>query len=491
MSLKKQAAQGVMWIAFQGVVMRGLSTAVFFVLARLLDPSAFGLMALVSAAVELIDVLTNTGFNSAIVQRKEVEEAHLNTAFWFGLALKCFMTLLMVLGAPLLAALYDKPEMVPLMRALSVVFILKAFAATQIAILTREMNFRLLSVRTISAMLSGAAVGLAMALLGYGIWSLVMQQITAAVVGTLALWWVADWRPKWSFSMPHLRQLYSFGFNLTLTNIIFYVRRNGDELLIGYFLSTTVLGYYVIALKLIKVITEYLTNSISGVLLPTLSKLQDQPSKVRQALYSVTKYTSMISFPVFLFFIPAAPDVVPFVFGDDWNESIPLMQIVAVSGIINSVFKYNGSIMLAMNKPQWATRLHFFDAVTNTLLLLVAIPFGITAVVVATVARAFLISPLPLHYLKKLVKLDYKYYLRQFAAPMAAALIGAGCVWAFGGLSFVEARPVLVRIIMKLCLFGTIYLAIMIYALPEEIKVIAGYARRGVDMGRNFVLGRR
>ncbi len=422
MSLRQKAVKGIVWTATQNWGGQAISFVVFSVLARLLGPEAFGLVALASVFIAFLQVFLDQGFTQALIQRQELDPEHLDTAFWTNLAIGMLLTGLGVAAASLVADWFKQPQLTPVVRWLSLSFLIGSLRGVQQALFSRRFAFKALAVRSLVAVLVGGVVGLSMAFLGFGVWSLVAQQLANAFAGVLVLWWASDWRPGLKISVKHFRDLFNFGINIVGFNLLDFFNRRADNFLVGYFLGPVALGYYTVAYRVLLVMIQLLTSTINQVALPTFSRLQKEPGRLRQAFFTATQLTSLISFPTFLGMAVLAPELVVVLFGTQWIPSIPVMQVLAFIGILQSVYYFNGSVILAMGKPGWRVWLNCLNAVTNVVAFAVAVRWGIVAVAAAYVLRGYLFSPISILMIRRLIQIELTVYLRQYAAPLLGSL---------------------------------------------------------------------
>jgi PST family polysaccharide transporter len=422
MNLRQQAVKGIFWSAIQKFGNQAISFVVFFCLARLLEPEAFGLIALASVFLAFVQIFLNQGFAEAIVQRKDLEPEHLDTAFWVSLIISLFLTLISVSVADIVAQAFHQPELAPIIRWLSLGFLLSAFNSVQQAIFRRNLAFKALAARSLVASFAGGVVGVVMAFLGFGVWSLVGQQLTNNIAGILVLWWASDWKPGFKVSQQHFHELFHFGINILGFNLLNFFNRRSDDFLIGYFLGLTALGYYTIAYRLLLLMTNLLTNTMAQVALPTFSRLQTQPEKMRQAFYLATQLSSLVAFPAFLGMAILAPELVPVVFGENWLPSIPVMQVLALIGTLHAIEYFNQSVILAMGQPAWRFKINAVNAIGNVIAFIIVVRWGILAVAAAYVIRGYLFLPLPLWAIHQLIQINFKTYWSQFIAPFISSV---------------------------------------------------------------------
>lgn len=309
-NLREKAVKSVIWTAIESWGRQAISLVVFFILARLLSPENFGLIALAYIFIEFVQIFVDQGFSVAIIQRQEIDAEHLDTAFWTTLGISILLTVLSIAGAGLVADLLKQPQLIPIIQYLSISFTLSGLSSVQQAVLERRFAFKSLAIRSLLAVIIGGIVGVVMAFFNFGVWSLVGQQISSSLVQVLVLWRVSNWRPGFKFSVIHAKELFTFGINISAFNIINFFNRRSDDLLIGYFLGLVALGYYSVAYKLLLVMMQVLITTTTKVALPIFSRLQGEPERLLNAFYSATQFTSLLVFPVFLCVPALAPEFI-------------------------------------------------------------------------------------------------------------------------------------------------------------------------------------
>ena len=428
-SIRRKSVRGLFWSAAQSWGNQLVTLAVFIVLARLLSPANFGLVAMAKVFLSFVWIFLDQGLSMAIIQRRELEQSHLSTAFWANLAVGIALTGLAMLSAGLVAALFGEPELTAIVRWLSILFLLSSLNAVQQALLKRHFDYKLLAVRNLASVAVGGIVGVTMAMMGYGVWSLVGQQLANRVVQVLLLWTVSDWRPTFEFSTRHFRDLFNFGANIIGINFTEFFSRNADKFIIGQMLGPVALGYYTIAYKLLQTLTRLVTSVAGPVAFSSFSALQTEIERVRRVFYAATQLTALVTMPMFVGLAVIAPQVVVLVFGDQWEPSTPAVQILMFVGILESIYLYNANVMLSMGKPEWRLKLNVLNAIANVVGFLIAIRWGFVAVAAAYVIRAYLLSPLPLILVRKLIGIRLTTYVRNLSAPAIATAIMAIAVY--------------------------------------------------------------
>lgn len=425
MNIQQKVVKGVFWSVIQHWGSQTISFVVFSLLARLLAPEEFGLVALASVFIAFMEIVLDQGMSQAIIQRRELEAEHLDTAFWANLTVGISLTVFSIIFAVPVAKLFNHPQLAPILQWLSLTFFFNAFSCVQQAIFHRQLAFKAVAARSLFATLGAGTVGVIMALNGFGVWSLVGQKLTGALVGALVLWGASDWRPKFHVSVKHFKELFAFGINTMGFNIVNFFNRRADDFLIGYFLGAVALGYYTIAYRVLLVMTQLLITVSNQVALPAFSKLQAEPERLQRAFYTVTELTSLVAFPTFIGASVLAPEVLQVLFGTKWQPSIPVMQVLAFIGILHSMFNFNSTVMMAKGKPSWRLGVNSVNAVINVIAFAMVTRWGIVAVASAYVIGGYLTFPISIYLVRKLITLEPITYLRQYSIPIAGTLVMA------------------------------------------------------------------
>ncbi|MGG6295108.1 lipopolysaccharide biosynthesis protein [Leptolyngbya sp. AN02str] len=476
MSIKQKAIQGVVWSAVQNWGSQAGTLIIFFILARLLTPEAFGLVALANVFLAFMQLFLEQGFGQAIIQRKDLEPEHLNTAFWINLSIGCGLSLIGMGVAGTVARSFDQPELVPILRCFSVLFVITALGQVQQSLLERKFEYKAIAARWLVATFAGGVVGIGMALLGFGVWSLVAQQIVYAALGTLTLWLCSEWRPGLKISVRHFRDLFGVGMHIMGFNYLSFLNTKANDFLVGYFFTPAVLGYYSVAYRVLNVMTQMLVRTSRDVALPTFSRLQEDPERFRRAFYTATQLTSAIAFPTFLGMAVLAPELVVVLFGEQWLPAVPLMQVLALMGMLRSITFFKGSVFIAMGKPSWWFWLSALNATLNLLGFAIAFRWGIFAVTLASVIRAYVVFPIGQLAVSKLIQEGLGKYLRVFIAPLGSAIAMATAIYAVKQPLSQYLNPL--GLLVVCTLFGAAVYLIMIWLwAPKLFQQAIGIAR--------------
>jgi len=447
MSLKQEAIKGVTWSAAQKWGVRIISFCVMLILARLVLPESFGLVAYATVFTAFAQIFVDQGFSDAIVQFPDLKREHLDTAFWVNVLTGTILTIASIAASSLIANIFDEPQLGPIVRWLSPIFILSALSSVQQSLLRRKLAFKSLTTRSLIATISSGIVAVIMAFLGFGVWSLVAKLIVEGAVSVIALWQVSDWRPNFRLSRKHFKELFSFGINIVGGNFVDFLSVHSDDFLIGYYLGPIALGYYTLAYNLLIVMTDLLVSVPNAVAFPVFSKIQKDPIRLKSTFYEVTQLQSIIAFPIFLGVFIVAPEAVRVLYSDKWASSIPVVQILMLIGIVRSASYFYSSIFRAAGKPSWRFGIYSLTAVLNVVGFLIVVRMGIIAVAVSYVVVSYLLMPLYFLMIRKLIHVTMQSHLGQYTIALVSSLIMIvvviGCKYLLGQNFSVAIRLVI------------------------------------------------
>ncbi len=423
MTIKKKVIQGVLWSILQNWGSQAGSLIVFLILARLLTPEDFGLLSLANVFLALMNIFLEQGFTSALIQRETLDPEHLDTAFWTQVITGVLLTLISFILAEAIANMFHQPLLIPIIKYFSFLFIINSFGHVFQGILRRELNFKIMAIRSLIAIFISGILAIFFACLGFGVWSLVIQQFVFESVIVLVMWKAVNWRPKFRFSYPHFQDLFNFSIYVLLFQFINFFERKSDNLLIGYFLGEIALGYYTIAYRILEVMIQLLVGTINQVALPTFSRLQKESDAFRQAFLQAIQFTSLIAFPTFLGLLTLTPEIIITLFGKQWIPSIPVLKILTFMGILSALSYFNWSVFLALGKPYLRLWFSLLNVIISFTVAFWVVKWGIVAVALAFVISSYLVFPLSLLVLTKLISIPLKQYLQQFITPLISSFV--------------------------------------------------------------------
>ncbi len=373
---------GVVTIGGQAVkfLLQLISTVV---LARLLKPQDFGLIAMVTAIVVLIGMCRELGLSQATVQRSEVTHAQVSVLFWINAALGGSFALIVAGLAPAVAWFYHEPRLIGITLALSITFVLSGLTAQHYALLRRQMRFKIMAVIEAASMASGIAAGIVMAWRGFGYWSLVGMQIVTSAVNCLLVWITCDWRPGPFQRRVGVKSMLAFGGNLTGFTLLNYFTRNFDNILIGRMLGSTAIGIYSKAYGLLMIPMSQINAPMGGVVIPALSRLQQRPAEYATLYLRALGALSLVTVPLVVFSFFLAKEVVLVMLGSKWLPVARVFQLLAPAALVGAISFAPG--WLCVSRGRTRTQLHYamISAPVCVAAFVIGIKWGIEGVAVA------------------------------------------------------------------------------------------------------------
>lgn len=466
-----KAAKGVAWTTAANWGCQFLSFCFYLGLARLLNPQEFGQIALAGVYLAFIQVFVTQGFGVAIVQRRDLDEEHLDSAFWIAVTTAAAFCVCSIAFAGWIAHLFKDPQIAPVIRWLCLSMLFNALGAVPTAILTRDMEFRPLAIRLLAATGASGVVGITLAFLGCGVWSLVAQQLISSAVGCACLWFAVPWRPRLTISRRHLRDLYGFSLKVTGTDVLWFFSKRSDQTVVGYTFGTVGLGPYSLASRIVNMVLDGIVGPLQSVALPALSKIQSDHEAFEKATRRFIELSTFLMFPIFAGVAAIAPIVVPVLFGAKWNSAIPFLEILAFYGatVASQAFAY--PVMLAKGRPGFhLVASIILSAMTVTSCLLAAF-WSPRAVAIALGASSALFAAGFFFALQHFVKLRAAPLIKAMLFPaLSSFFMLAAVVWIRMAIT-AFLKPI---IMLPVCILAgaAIYAGTAIVFRPDLVKMI-------------------
>jgi PST family polysaccharide transporter len=421
--LGKKTRRGITWTLIGAVLSNGLRIAFLAVLGRLLTAAEFGLVAAALTAVGLAQAFKGIGLGIALVQRRELEPSHVESAFGFSLLFSLTLAGVMFLGAPAIGDLYNMPAATPLLRALSVMFLLQGVASTSSFLSQREMRFRPLVLIDLTAYIAGCAIGIGLAVWGAGAWSLVGGYLVEATVSCVALLRLRPPPLRFRIRWRPLRDLLGFGSGQTAAGIANYFGNQGDYIVVGRWLGAVALGFYTRAYELVRYPSLIFQNILGTVLFSSFSRLQGEPERLGQAFRRVLFLNGVLLLPASAGLVVLAPEAIYLLMGPGWESAVLPLQIMATSMLFRTSYKASGIVARSSSDVFRVAGWQLVYAIAVTGGALLTVRWGIVGVS-CTTALAVVLNFLTLTSVAlRRVTLGWGAILRAHIPGLAAALL--------------------------------------------------------------------
>ena len=394
MSLRSQTISGVGWTSFAKVIQQGSQFILSIFLMRLLSPDAYGLIGMAMVFIGFANIFKEFGFGSALVQRSHLAQSHYSSTFFLNIGIGAFLTLLFIVLAPTLSTFYGSTELIGILQALSLSFIIASVGIVPSSILQRKMRFDLLSKIEITTAIVPGIIAVIFALYGFGVWALVVQTLLTSLFSSVLYMVYAPWKPQWVFSWRSINDLWAYSASLTGFQFVNYWARSADDLLIGKYMGSASLGNYTRAYTLMLLPIKQVISVINRVMFSALSKIQREKERVKKAYLKSMRLIAFISFPMMVGLFVVADTFVLALFGEKWSGVIPLIQILAVVGITQAMCNPTGWIYQSQGRTDWM----FWWGIFGGGSLIVAIVIGVWFGSAKSVAIAYAVANLLITY---------------------------------------------------------------------------------------------
>ena len=383
MSLKESAVSGLKWTTASKIGQQTLQFSTLIILARLLLPEDFGLMASAMVVIGFVNVFRDLGLSAALIQKQNLSDELFSSVFWLSVAIGLIMMLALIIFSPYIADFYNANTLVPILQVLSLSFLFSGLSAVQQALLEKELKFKIISKIELFATFLAAVTGITMAILKFGIWSLVLQNLVFTFTVSSLFWIRLSKRPKFFFKWREIKSIYNFSANLAGFNILNYFVRNADYILIQKFLGEQQLGYYTLAYRLMLYPLQNVSAVITRVMFPLLSKIQNDNKRFRDIYLKLVNTISLLSFPLMLGLVAVSDNFVIVVFGAKWEPVTTLILILAPLGLLQSIYTPAGIIYQAKGRTDWWFRWGLLTGVLFVTAFWIGLEWGIIGVALA------------------------------------------------------------------------------------------------------------
>ncbi|MEJ2715533.1 MAG: lipopolysaccharide biosynthesis protein [Deltaproteobacteria bacterium] len=429
---RNSTISGLFWSSIERIGHQGVQVLVSIVLARLLLPTEFGLIAMLTIFIALAQSFVDSGFGSALVQKQDVTHLDECSVFYFNILVGFLVGGLLFLSAPLIGAFYEVPLLVPLARVMSVTFVINAFGVIHTTLLTKRIDFKAqMKVSVIAAMLSGG-IGIAMAYRGFGVWSLAAQSISNNLFRTTLLWLFLPWRPSWAFSFISLRSMFTFGSKLLFSGLLDTIYNNLYLVVIGRMFSATTLGYYTQADQAVRFPSGNLSKTIGRVTFPVFSSMQDSPDRLKRATRKTLTSLGMINFPLMIGMAVVAKPLVLVVLTDKWLPCVPFLQLLCIVGLLFPCHVINLNVLMALGRSDLFFRLEIYKKILITAVIFLTAPWGIIPMLYGQIVTSIAAFYMNSFYSGKLINYPTSEQIKDLL-PMFFSAVVMGCAVLIAG----------------------------------------------------------
>lgn len=461
----KTIISNFIWRFLERCGAQGVTLVVSIILARILDPSEYGTIALITVFITILQVFVDSGMGNALIQKKEADDLDFSSVFWFNLIMCICLYLLMYFCAPLISGFYKMPELTPLIRVLSLILIISGVKNVQQAYVCRNMLFKKFFFSTLAGTIGAALVGITMAYCGFGVWALVAQMLFNSFVDTVILWVTVKWRPIWAFSKERLKVLFSYGWKLLVSALIDTIYKDVRQLIIGKIYTKEDLAFYNQGQRFPKLIITNINSSIDSVLLPVMSGVQDDTATIKQMTRRSIITSTYLIMPLMVGLAVCAKPLVSLILTEKWLYCVPFLRVFCVSFAFYPIHTANLNDIKAMGKSGLFLKLEIIKKIVSVTALVATMwisPLAMAYSLLATSVLGQIINAWPN---KKLMNYSYLEQVKDML-PQILLSLGMGvlvyCIPPIGASSFAD-------------LFVRVFVGVLVYWGGSKLFNIDGY----------------
>ncbi len=471
--LKSKTLHALFWSFLERFGQQGIHFVISIILARLLLPEQFGLIAMLTIFMAIAQSFINSGFGQALIQKQDVTHIDECSIFYFNILVGFLAAGLLCLAAPWIAGFYNQPLLVPLTCALSLNLIINAFGLVQTTLLTKHIDFKTqLKVSVIATVISGT-IGVTMALNGFGVWRLVEQSLSSNLFRTALLWLFNTWRPSLAFSFISLRSMFAFGSRLLASGLLDTIFNNIYPVVIGKLFSPMALGFYSRAEGLQKRPIKNLYSTTSRVTFPVFSSVQNDKPRLKRGVRKALSMLVMINFPMMVGLAIVAKPLVLVLLTEKWAPCIPYLQLLCIVGMLYPVHAINLNVLKAQGRSDLFFRLEILKKILMVIAIAITYRWGIIAMIYGQIATSCLGYFLNAYYTGKMLDYPITEQLHDLMPSLVlASTMGLG-VYALKYANIANQLALLfAQIITGIVIYASLCYIFRISSFMEVIEII-------------------
>ena len=472
---KNKVISSLIWKFLERGGVQGIQFVLSIILARLVSPEDYGVIAILLVFIQIATVFIQSGFNTALIQKKEADDLDFSSIFYLSFLVSGILYVILFLGAPFAASFYKIEELTNLLRVISLTLFFGAINSIQNAYVSKTMQFRRFFFSSMVAVIGSGIVGIVMAYKGFGVWALVAQQLVRDFLICIILWFTVKWRPKFIFSFERVKSLFSFGWKLLVSGLLDTIFRNIYNLIVGRIYNKEILGYFNRGHQFPQVIATNLDGSIQSVMLPTLSSHNDDVAEVKRITRRSISMSAFVLMPCMFGLAAVAEPLVKVLLTDKWLPCVPFLQLACISYAIYPIQTANLTGINALGRSDVFLKLEIIKKIITILNIVITIPLGIYAMAIGQVISAFIASFI--NALPNIRLMNYTYFeqWKDLIPSFLCSIAMAAGVWCLHFIPIPSIALLLIQIIVGAGLYILLCKIFKIETFLYFINTIKGF----------------
>ena len=447
MTTAKTVTTNFFWRFFERCGAQLVSFVVSIILARLLEPSVYGEIALITVFTCIMQVFIDSGMGSALIQKKNADDLDFSSVFYFNIAMCLALYGIMFVAAPFIAEFYHQPHLTPVIRVLSLTLVISGVRSIQQSFVSKKMIFKKFFFATLGSTLCSAVVGIAMAYMGYGVWALVGQSLTNNALGTIILWITVQWRPKFMFSFQRLKGLFSYGWKLLISALLDVGYNQLRQLIIGRLYTAKDLAFYNQGHLFPNVIVSNINASIDSVLLPAMSAEQDDKNRVRSMTRRAISISTYVMMPMMMGLAVCAEPTVRLVLTEKWLPCVPFLRVFCFTFAFWPVHTANLNAIKALGRSDLFLKLEIIKKIIGLAAILITMNISVMAMAYSLLVTSVLCQIINSWPNKKLLNYNYLAQLKDMLPQIILSIVMGTIVFSIQFASLNDVATLVIQII--------------------------------------------
>lgn len=477
-SLKNNTISGLFWTFAERILAQVVSFVVSLVLARILLPEEYGIIAIVTVLISISNVFVTAGFATALIQKKDADDIDFSSVFYFGIGFAIVIYAGIYFIAPVVSGFYEYDALTPVIRVMSLTLLISSVKSVQHSYVTRAMQFRKFFWSTLGGTIVSAAVGITMACLGFGVWALVAQYMTNNLVDTIVLWFTVKWRPKLQFSFARLRVLLSFGWKVLLSNLLMSIYQDLRTMIIGLVYTSEDLAYYQKGHQFPTLIVTNINTAISSTLLPVMAKMQDDMSAVKTVVCRFLKTGSYILMPMMVGLAVVAEPLVRLLLTEKWIACVPYLQLMCVSYAFLPLQTANTQAVLAIGRSDISLKTETIKRSANIIILLFTFRISVMALVIGEILSTFVSLCVNTIVSKKLFGYGTLAQLKDILPYTLMALVMGAAIWPITLLAIPDMLMITIQVLVGIIVYISLSVVFKVDSFLYILNIVKPFINR-------------
>ncbi|TXD47751.1 lipopolysaccharide biosynthesis protein [Polaribacter sp. IC073] len=430
-NLKQKAIKGVSWSFIDNIANSGITFLVGIVLARLLSPEEFGILGMIAVFIAVSNSIVDSGFSSALIRKVDIKNRDYNTVFYFNMVLGVILYILLYFSAPLISRFFNEPILIAVTRVMGLLLIINSFGIVQRTLLIKEVDFKTQTKVSLIASISSGVIGIGMAVAGYGVWSLVAQQVIRQLLNSIFLWVFNTWRPVFEFSKASFKELFGFGSKLLVSGIIDTLYSNIYYVVIGKYFSANELGLFTRAKQFSLFISGNLTSIVQKVSYPLLCNIQNESNDelLKKTYQRIIKATMLVTFSCMLGLAAVAKPLILLLIGEKWLPSIIFLQILCFAAMLYPLHAINLNMLMVKGRSDLFLKLEIIKKIIGIAPVVIGIFYGIEIMLIGSVIVSIIAYFLNSFYSSNLINYAAFDQIKDVLPTFLVALTVSFIVW--------------------------------------------------------------